>query len=164
MTVFDYGVLCICILSMLLGCWRGIVGEIIALAAWILAFLAARAFGAEVGEFLFINQITEMPVRTFAGWVTVFVLVLILLTLARHLAHRMIRALGLSPLDRFAGLCFGLARGLLIVLALVTLGGLTSLPKETWWREAQFSPPLEIVVLSCSHYLPNAIAEQIQFK
>jgi len=149
---------------MLVGVWRGIVGEIIALLAWILAFFAARAFGEQVGEILFISQFTEMPVRTFAGWITVFVVVLILLTLARHLARALIRALGLSPLDRFAGFCFGLARGMLIVLVLVAIGGMTSLPKEYWWRDALFSPPLEIAVLAFSHYLPDTLAERIRFK
>jgi len=149
---------------MLIGAWRGIVGEIIALFAWIVAFLAAREFGEQVGEILFITQITEMPVRTFAGWITVFIAVLILLALARHLIRATIRALGLTPLDRFAGFCFGLVRGMLIVLVLVAIGGMTSLPKEYWWRDALFSPPLEIAVLAFSHYLPDTLAERIRFK
>ena len=149
---------------MLLGFWRGVVGEIIALTAWVIAFLAARAVGQEVGELLFFAHIAEAPFRTAAGWVTVFVGVLVLLTLARSLARALIQALGLSPLDRFAGLFFGLARGLLIIIALVTAGGLTTLPEETWWREAKLSPPLEIAVLTLSFWLPEEIAKKIQFR
>jgi membrane protein required for colicin V production len=90
MTVFDYGVICVCLLSMLLGCWRGVVGEIIALVAWVLAFLAAWAFGREVGELLFFTHIAEAPLRTVAGCVTVFVGVLVLLALARSLVRALI--------------------------------------------------------------------------
>jgi membrane protein required for colicin V production len=149
---------------MLLGFWRGVVGEIIALVAWVVAFFAARVFGQKAGELLFLTHIAEAPIRTVAGWVTVFVCVLILLALARSLARALIRALGLTVLDRFAGLFFGMARGLLIVLALVAAGGLTALPKEPWWREARLSPPLEIIVLSFSSWLPEEIAKRIQFR
>jgi hypothetical protein len=45
MTVFDYLVLAIVVISLLLGMWRGVVGEIIALVAWVLAFFAAKAGG-----------------------------------------------------------------------------------------------------------------------
>ena len=48
MTVFDYIVIAVVAASVLLGIWRGVVGEIIALVAWILAFFAARWWGDEV--------------------------------------------------------------------------------------------------------------------
>ena len=35
MTVFDYSVVMVVAASLLLGMWRGVVGEIIALVAWI---------------------------------------------------------------------------------------------------------------------------------
>lgn len=50
MTVFDYLVLAIVAASLLLGMWRGVVGEIIALIAWVLAFFAARWWGAALGH------------------------------------------------------------------------------------------------------------------
>jgi membrane protein required for colicin V production len=45
MTVFDYLVLLIVATSLLLGMWRGVVGEIIALVAWVLALFAAKWWG-----------------------------------------------------------------------------------------------------------------------
>ena len=48
MTAFDYGVLGVMACSALLGLWRGIIGEIIALLAWVAAFFAARAWGWEL--------------------------------------------------------------------------------------------------------------------
>ncbi len=41
MTAFDYGVLAILACSMLLGAWRGLASELLALAAWVVALLAA---------------------------------------------------------------------------------------------------------------------------
>ena len=37
MTAFDYIVVTIFVVSVALGVWRGVVGEVIALVAWILA-------------------------------------------------------------------------------------------------------------------------------
>ena len=47
MTPFDYAVLVILLASMALGAWRGVLGEIIAVAAWVLAFFAAKWWGEE---------------------------------------------------------------------------------------------------------------------
>ena len=58
MTVFDYAVLTVIAASVLLGLWRGVVSELLALAAWIVAFLVARVFAAEVGNWL-TGQIAE---------------------------------------------------------------------------------------------------------
>ena len=56
MTGFDYVVIGIVALSLLFGLWRGVVGEIIALVAWVLAIFVAVEFGAQVGAYRFISM------------------------------------------------------------------------------------------------------------
>ncbi|MDR2365080.1 MAG: CvpA family protein [Zoogloeaceae bacterium] len=164
MTAFDYVVLGITACSVLLGFWRGVVGEIIALAAWVLAFFAARFFGAEVGQGLFAALIDDAGLRILAGCVLVFVLTLVVMALARMAASNLIRALGLGFSDRFLGIFFGLARGALMVLALMIAGGMTPLPRQAWWAEAELAPPLEIAVLALRPWLPEAIAQRVDFE
>ena len=53
MAVFDYVVLGIVALSLVLGLWRGVVSEMMALAAWVLAFMAALEFGEQSGQLAF---------------------------------------------------------------------------------------------------------------
>ncbi|MDR3322831.1 MAG: CvpA family protein [Zoogloeaceae bacterium] len=163
MTFFDYGVLAIVGASLLLGVWRGVVGELLALAAWILAFFAARWLGPEIGQALF-SSIADTTLRLMAGYVAVFVGVLVLMALGRLAVSSMIRALGLTLSDRLLGLFFGLARGLVIVLILVTIGGMTRLPQQSWWAEAQLAPPLETAVLALRPWLPADIAKRIKFR
>ena len=50
MTLFDWVVVAVVAASLLLGLWRGVVGELIALVAWVLALYAALEFGAPVGQ------------------------------------------------------------------------------------------------------------------
>ena len=163
MTVFDYVVIGIIAASLLLGLWRGVVGELIALAAWVLAFLAAMEFGAQIGNALF-TGISDAAIRSLAGCVAVFVGVLIVMALLRLAVRGMVKALGLSLSDRLLGVVFGVARGVLIAVVLVMAGGLTSAPHQPWWRQAMCSPPLETIVLAVKPWLPNDLAKRIRFR
>lgn len=163
MTAFDYVVITIVAASMLLGIWRGVVGEIIALAAWVLAFFAAKFFGTDVARLLF-TGITDPALRIVAAWVAVFVAVLVLMALLRLAVHGLLKALGLSITDRLLGLVFGALRGLAIVLILVAVGGMTMAPKEKWWNEAVLSAPLETAVLAGKPWLPPEVSKRIRFR
>lgn len=161
MTVFDYLVLIIIAASLLMGMWRGIVGEIIALAAWIVAFFAARWWGDEAAG-LFV-AIDDPTLRLVAGWVGVALSVLVGMALLRLAVRGLIKALGMTVSDRILGLVFGVARGLMIVMILVAIGGMTALPKEKWWSEAYLSAPLETAVLASKPWLPSEVAKRIRF-
>ena len=163
MTAFDYVVIAIVALSVALGVWRGVIGEVIALTAWVLAFFAARAWGSDVAQMLFAGVIGDPVVRLVAAWVAVFVAVLLAMALLRLAVRGLLTALGLSPTDRLLGVVFGAARGVLIVLLLVAIGGMTSVVKEPWWRGAYFSAPLETAVLASKPWLPADVAKRIRF-
>ncbi len=163
MTPFDYAVLVILLASMALGAWRGVIGEIIAVAAWVLAFFAARWWG-ETFALELLSGIGDPVVRLVAAWVLIFVIILLLMALVRLAIRGLLKALGLSLSDRALGVMFGAVRGGLIVLALVALGGMTSLSKEPWWSDAYLSAPLETAVLACKPWLPDDVAKRIRFK
>lgn len=162
MAVFDYAVIGIVALSLVLGLWRGVVSELIALAAWVLAFMAALEFGAQTGQFLFAG-IADPAIRALAGCALVFVGVLVAMSLLRLAVHSMVKALGLSLSDRLLGMFFGLARGVLVVMALVAAGGLTSAPQQPWWKQATLAQPLETAVLVAKPWLPDDLAKRIRF-
>lgn len=163
MTTFDYVVGAVVLASLLLGLWRGVVGEIVALVAWVLAFFAARLWGAQIAHVVF-TGIADPALRIVAGWVLVFVAVLLVMSLLRLALRGLLKALGLSITDRLLGVIFGVARGLAIVLVLVAVGGMTSAPKEKWWSEARFSAPLETAVLAGKPWLPPEVAKRIRFR
>lgn len=162
MTVFDYVALGIVVVSLLIGMWRGVVGELIALAAWVLAVFAALEFGTGVGRSIY-GGIADPDIRVLAGCVTIFVGVLVGMALVRLLISQVVKALGLSLSDRLLGTVFGLARGVLICMVLVALGGMTAAPKQQWWRSATLSAPLETAVMVARPWLPDDLAKRIRF-
>lgn len=163
MTLFDYAVLAVVGLSLLLGMWRGLVSEMLALAAWVMAFFAARATATEVGA-VFADVLKDATVQYVVGFAAVFLGMLVIFAVLRLALRGLLAAAGLGLLDRVLGAAFGAARGLLAVLALVLLGGLTRLPQEPWWRDGWTAPALETAVLASRPYLPQALAKRIRFR
>ena len=163
MTAFDYAVLTVIAASVLLGLWRGVVSEILALAAWVAAFFVARAEASEVAGWL-TGQITEPGMRLAAAYVSIFVGVLLLFAIARMLISLMLKAVGLGLLDRLLGAAFGVMRGVLVVWVAVLVAGMTPLPKADWWRDAILAPPLETAVIAAKPWLPVDAAKRIRFR
>jgi membrane protein required for colicin V production len=162
MTSFDYAVLIILGLSVLLSMMRGFVREILALASWVLAFFIAKAYVAELAPLL-PEAIPNPSLRYLAAFIILFLASLLVCSLLAIALSQIFKHAGLSWLDRSLGAFFGLARGLLIVVVLVLLAGLTSLPQDMRWRNAMFSAPLEAIVYSVLTWFPHDIAKHVKY-
>lgn len=163
MTVFDFIILGLLVVSAAVGAWRGLVSEVIALVAWIVALVAAWLYAGEVALMLD-GHIDDPLWRHVAGFALIFVGILLLASALRFLIREMLRMLGLGPVDRLLGSFFGIARGIAIAMVLVLLGGLAGMASEPWWRDALLSPPLESAVIAVKPWLPEAVAERIRFR
>ena len=162
MTWFDCVVIAIVFLSVLLAVYRGVVREIAALAGWVAAFVLSGMYAQELVQWL---PVTLSPVlKSLVAYLVVFVGVLLLSGFSGLLLARLLRAAGLGIADRAVGALFGLVRGALIVFVAVMLAGLTSLPKEPFWREAMLSGPVETAVLAARPALPGDLAQRIRYR
>lgn len=162
MTVFDYVFLAIIGMSTLLSLIRGLVREILALLAWVAAFVMANLFGGKLATLLPV-AIPTPELRLLVGFVAVFFVVLLLMGLLAVILSKMVKSAGLSVEDRILGSLFGFMRGAVIVMVLVLLAGLTALPKEPVWRNAVFSPPLETLAMSLKTWLPGDLSQRITY-
>jgi membrane protein required for colicin V production len=75
----------------------------------------------------------------------------------------LIKASGLSLADRGLGGLFGLARGIVIVLAGVIVAGMTELPKQDFWTQAMFSPMAETGVRTVKPFLPASLSQHVNY-
>lgn len=162
MTVFDYVFLAIVALSSLVGLWRGLVSEVIAIAAWIVAFVAAWMYASSFSGMLE-SVVLDPGWRHVSAFALIFVGVLLLAAVFRFLLRELLKAVGLGAVDRFFGMLFGLVRGLAIAFVLVLIGGLAGMASEPWWRGALFAGPLETLVLASKPWLPEVVADKIRF-
>jgi membrane protein required for colicin V production len=139
MNWIDYTILGVLGLSILVGLWRGLVSEVLSLAAWIVAFWVAWTFGPVVAS-QFEHSISLPAVRIALGYGLCFVVVLILGALLRFIARRLLWSVGLSGLDRLLGMVFGFARGVLLVTLLVFLASFTAFTHEAGWQGSMLLP------------------------
>ena len=162
MTLFDYVVLGIIGISLLIGVWRGVVSELLALVAWVVAFFAAREYATSLTPQL-AKWIADPELALVAAYAGIFIAVLLIFALLRILISLLLSAVGLGLVDRFLGACFGALRGALIVLIAVMLAGMTSVSKQPFWRDAVLAPPWETLVIGLKQWLPADVATRIKF-
>ena len=162
MTWFDYAVLAIMAISVLFGIIHGFVRELLALASWIVAFFAAQRFAMDVAPLL-AGAIASPWLRTLAAFVGLFLAVLLTMSLLTYIVSRLIKSGGLGLTDRALGAVFGLARGLAVVVVAVLIAGLTPLPREPAWRNANFSAPLVALAQVVRLWLPPGLAKHIDY-
>ncbi|MDP2868972.1 CvpA family protein [Methyloversatilis sp.] len=163
MTVLDYILIAIVAVSTSIGLMRGLVSEVIALAAWVLAFIVARQFGGDVA-LLLPAGLQDPGLRMVSGFALAFVAVLLLCGVLRWVLRSLIKATGLDFPDRVLGGLFGLARAAFILLLIVVGAAFTPAPEQPWWRAAALTPPLETAAIALRPWLPDAVAKKIRFK
>lgn len=162
MTVFDYAVLGVVGVSLLLSVLRGFLREFLALAGWVVAFLVAKLYALQLAPLL-PAAIPSEPLRLLAAFLILFLATLLVSSLLGIALSEVFKKIGLGWLDRILGAVFGLARGIIIVGVAVLLCGLTALPRDPFWRDAMFSAPLEALAMSTMPWLPQGIAKHIKY-
>jgi membrane protein required for colicin V production len=162
MTWLDYAVLIVLAASILWGVWRGLVHEVVSVASWVLAFLAANLLAGPLGEALPKSMLTP-EARVLVSFVVVFIATLVVCTVVGSLLSKMMKVAGLGPLDRTLGGVFGLVRALVILLAFSLLAGLTALPRQPAWRNSMSGDSLAQGALAVRPWLPKSFAERLRY-
>ena len=162
MTWIDYAVLAIIGVSVLLSVIHGFVRELLSLASWVSAFLVAQYFAAQVAALL-PAAVPNESLRLLAGFLAVFLLVLLAATLLAIAISSLIKRAGLGAADRLLGAVFGLVRGVAVVMVIVLLAGLTALPTTPAWRQAMTSAPLEALANTVKVWLPSDLSKHINY-
>ena len=163
MTVFDLIVIAIVAVSVGISIWRGVVREVLALASWIGAFWIAKGLAGFVATWL-PDSVSNPGMRLMFGFIAVMLASLLVFSLTGMLLVHLVKVAGLTASDRMLGAAFGLLRGLLIAVTVVLLGGMTSAPREPYWRNALLSAPLEAAALWVKPWLPRDVARRVSFE
>ncbi|HEY1147592.1 MAG TPA: CvpA family protein [Pseudoduganella sp.] len=162
MTIFDYIVIFVLAASIIIGLIRGLVKELLALASWIVAFITANAYAADLAQML-PTAVPGEPLRLILAFIALFIGVRLLMGLLGMAIDAVIEAGGLSLADRGLGALFGIGRGIVFVLAGVILCGMTSIPKQDFWTQSLLSPWAESGVRTVKPFLPAALAQHVHF-
>jgi len=158
MATLDWIVLALLCASLLLGAVRGLVYEVLSVLGWIVAFVVAQWFAADVAQHLPMGQ-ASASLRFAAGFVLVFVAAAFAAGLLASLLKSLVQAVGLRPVDRVLGAIFGLVRGVLWILVAAVVVHLTGLHRGLWWQESRSAAIATEVLHTARPLLPEAFAK-----
>lgn len=162
MTPVDIAIVVLLVVSMAWGIWRGFVREILSLAGWVLAFLAANAVAAPLADAL-PDSLARPEVRVLIAFILVFVVTLSATTLVAMLVSKLFKAAGLGGVDRTLGGLFGVLRGVVILLVFTIAAGLTALPRHPLWKESVGAGMLTRTALQLKAWLPPRLERRLRY-
>ncbi len=150
LTAFDIVVLLLIALAALGGLRRGFVGEVVSLAAWVVAVLAVRFFYAPIKP-LAVRVTGSESAGAILAFGGVFLLTFILVRIIGGSVSTGTKNSVIGPIDRLLGLGFGAAKGVLdaSLLFLVTTMGYDTVdpgqPVPEWLANARTAPVLATI-------------------
>lgn len=156
----DYIIIGVLGLSVMVGLWRGLVSEVLALVIWVAAFWAAWVFGPVLAAHL--EHLIRLPsLRIIGAYAVCFVAVLVVGSLLRVLVRKLIDGVGLAGPDRVLGGVFGLARGVLLVTLAVFLVGFTAFTRDAWWQQSILLPHFRQAAVWMEHHTPKDVGKYL---
>lgn len=160
MAALDWIFMGVLVASMLIGAWRGLVFEVLSWFGWVVSFFVAQWFAQDVAAWLPMGE-SAGALRYAAGFVIVFIAAVFACGFLTSLAKKLIEAIGLRPADRALGAIFGVLRGVVLLLAVAVVAGLTPVGGAPWWQESQAAPVLAEVLKGLKPALPEEFSRHL---
>lgn len=124
------------LVSALLGLVRGLIREALSVITWVGALWCAARFGGVAAEVF--HKVLDDPLwQLWAGRLTVLIGLLFFGTLAAWMVNKFVRKSVLTGMDRFLGMLFGLARGVVFSGLVVLAMELAGFGAESWWQQSK---------------------------
>jgi membrane protein required for colicin V production len=141
----DIGLALFLAVSVVVGLARGFVFELLSLGGWFAAYFSARWFAPVAQQWVHVGDAGSSlnHVIAFAG---VFIVALVAWSLCARLVRAMIRATPLSAFDRVLGAGFGFVRGVLVLLVIATIVGVSPWSQSAPWRGSQGAAWLDAAI------------------
>ena len=147
-------------LSLLLGAWRGLVYEVLSVAGWVAAFIAAQVYAGVASAQLPLQGLSA-SLRYACGFALVFISTAFAAGLVAWLVKKLIESVGLRPVDRTLGAAFGLLRGVVILLAATVVVGMTPLKSNAMWQESVGAGVLTALLRGLLPILPVELQKMV---
>jgi membrane protein required for colicin V production len=163
LTLVDYGILLVLVLSCVLSTLRGMTRELLGLIGWVVSILVAN-FTAPQIEDPIVDLLQIKGLGAALAWALPFAAsVVVWFILASVMAPALTRV-GFASLDRWLGVLFGVIRGfglVLIVFVIAVFGtdGEENLPKIV--KDSQSTPLLSRSAHYFSDFVPEDYRDQL---
>jgi membrane protein required for colicin V production len=145
--VIDFIALSFFAISFIFGLMRGVIKEVLSLVKWIASGLAAINV-LQTMTYLGIDYVPANNLMLLILKISIFIIVLFLLSLAVSIIKNLVKNLGLGWVDRCLGGVFGIIRGIVILGVIYYFASQLPFDLSDWWvdsRMVNFYENLEIL-------------------
>jgi len=157
LTLVDYGILLVLVLSCVLSTLRGMTRELLGLIGWVVSILVAN-FTAPKIEGPIVDLLQVEGLGAALAWALPFAASIVLWFILASLMAPSLKRVGFGSLDRWLGVLFGVTRGyglvlIVFVIAVFVAEGEKNLPKIV--KDSQSTPFLS----RSAHYFADFVPE-----
>lgn len=157
---FDWALIAVLALSVVVGLWRGFIREVFSIAVWVLALWVAFRY-SDIAAGWFEGWVDLPSARAVIGFAGLLIVTLMIGGLAGWLLGKLIDSTGLGGTDRMIGMVFGLVRGLAIIVVILLLARFTPFPEDPWWQESRLRPHFDRLADYSTRWLPENLQEML---
>lgn len=156
MNFLDIILIIILLACMIYGGWKGFIRAVFSILALIGGTLIASRLYFLAASIL-ARWITYSPYAKIAGFVLIFILSSLIISLAGSFLRKIIRTIHLNWLDRWAGVVFGLIKGVVITAIIVLVLVAFLPPKNEIVGSSRISPLLIQIARSATAFVPDGL-------
>lgn len=161
MNLFDLILVSVVLAFAGIGALRGALRETLSVAVWAVALLLAWLFSGSVSTWF--SGFEDLSFRHMLAFVVVFAVVFVAASLATFVLRLILGVAVPNTHARIGGGLLGAARGVLLLLIIVSLAGLTSFPQKSWWRGSELIIYFQSMAQSLHTMLPAEVARQFRY-
>ena len=163
LTLVDYGILFVLVLSVTMSILRGITREILGLAGWGISILIAH-YSAPLIEDPIVNLLQVKGLGAALAWGLPFATSVVIWFILASLIAPGLKRVGFGSLDRWLGILFGFVRGyglvlIVFVVAVFAVEGEGNLPETA--KKSHSTPLLSRSAHYFSGFVPRDYRQQL---
>jgi membrane protein required for colicin V production len=149
----DWALLAVLAVSVVAGLVRGLVFEVLSLLGWVVGWMAALWFAADIAPHLPVGE-PGSKLNHAAAFAACFVVTVIVWALGARLVRMLLHTTPLTTIDRLLGAGFGFVRGALLLLVVAAVVGLTPASQSSDWQRSHGAAWLQATVDGLKPWLP----------
>src|SRR5947209_15356955 len=160
MSLIDWAIIVVILISVLLAAAQGFFVEVFSFAGAVIGYLLAAWEYWRVAPW-FQPYVRSTAIANIAAFVTIFGFVGIIATVAGRLSRCAIEAVGLRWVDRALGGAFGLVRAIVVITVLV-MAATTFMPESKWLETSELSRYFLLSARSASWLAPSDLRNKFK--
>lgn len=156
LTLFDYAVLVVLVISAIFSTLRGMTREFLGLAGWFVSIFVSRLTASSVQEWLS-GIIAVEGLTDVLSWALPFAGTAVIWFIFASLISPGLKRAGLGALDTWLGVIFGLIRGALLVTLFYVAAVLFVQSEDNLYplmKDSQSSPYIRLITSGFAPFLP----------